>query len=505
MNLDSLKKLECNLPEDIFNKNLDRLSTSKEEVKIEIGKAGYESKKSQKAYYTFKTSILSGKTLVDAIDSRIKIRALSRALITSDFEQLSEFIEFNEEVYKKINLLKPRPSIGFINSLLSYYFNNYDRIKHRDTTAHWLSETLKQRNKLNDYDTLLFHKQGPIHLVQAIIRSTFAFDDCIKQTRLKDFLAASYTKVAKNLYYIEQLKRIPANEPNPLLKELEKPETYNSIDNLGKPLGQSILTIIIDRAPIKDVCESWKRLVLQIAGDPRISKRNPNYLKWWQHIDANHVQKVRMWLAAFDFELFLKALEDYGNNYGKADMQRMFPYRKEFLNGLLQKGIITNTRLFLTETTIQYLKMLYKAEDLPVYTHIFGDKSLIYIEMGNVQMLEGTHSWPLRIYRSLPDNLSVLHWPSVTKEDVTDSLKQYEHYKINHVSSHTFNWQNKAITALREFGIQLSAKDVLSQSNYGKYIRIYGLHKQNKKEIIEDLLTPKDVNNPKWNNWDNLE
>ncbi|MEN1354777.1 EH signature domain-containing protein, partial [Pseudomonas aeruginosa] len=83
------------------------------------------------------------------------------------------------------------------------------------------------------------------------------------------------------------------------------------------------------------------------AGDPRISRNSPNYREWWQFLGEERVQKVRGWLSKEDLRLFLQAVEQFGIETQNDDLQRMFPARKQFLEGLFKLKLIRNTRLLL--------------------------------------------------------------------------------------------------------------------------------------------------------------
>ncbi|MEI8647018.1 EH signature domain-containing protein [Paraglaciecola sp. Hal342] len=92
--------------------------------------------------------------------------------------------------------------------------------------------------------------------------------------------------------------------------------------------------ILIDRAPKQGVDESWQNAVIAIAGDPRVPKSHPRYMKWWSQLTNAQSKKVQGWLSKLDLKLFLEALEDYSKSSRDDDMIRMFPSRKHFLEGM---------------------------------------------------------------------------------------------------------------------------------------------------------------------------
>jgi hypothetical protein len=274
------------------------------------------------------------------------------------------------------------------------------------------------------------------------------------------------------------------NKPHNLLVEVQNKTTFDSRYDERCLVGHKILEILITRAPRVGIDDSWLNVILAIAGDPRVPRTNPKYQKWWLVIDSTLNVKVRGWLSRLDLRLFLEALKNYSFGTGRDNLRRMFPSRKHFLEGLLNKGLISETRLYLSSGAAFYLQQNYNREHLPNFSRVTdGDRSIIYVRMGDVHIIEGSHSCYLWIYPELDSSAIVFdsYNVRVSYSSLTQGLSKKmilkgtpPREKITH-NPISFSWQRKAIQTLRRIGVNITAKDVLPRNDYQKYIRKYGV------------------------------
>ena len=190
-------------------------------------------------------------------------------------------------------------------------------------------------------------------------------------------------------------------------------------------------------------------------------------------------------MSRLDLRLFLEELENYSNQSGNSELKRMFPSRKNFLDGLEKKDLISDTRLFLSYGAIQYLRNNYNPEHLPKFSRVTsGDKSIIHVRLGDTHIIEGSHSCYLWIYPRLDPSAVVFDYSKgdVSYHALTGGLNDKmlmkgtpSHANITHSPSN-FSWQKKAVTALNEVGIGIKAKDVLSADDYRQYVRYHGVN-----------------------------
>ncbi len=288
---------------------------------------------------------------------------------------------------------------------------------------------------------------------------------------------------AKRIYYVEKLKTIAVNQPHEILSEIQRKSVFESRYDEHALLGHKALETLIERAPHGNISDAWLNVILAIGGDPRIPSHHPKYIKWWSHIPSALINKVRGWLSKLDLRLFLEALEAYSESSGKADLKRMYPSRKRFLEGLFDAGLISHTRLYLSYDAARYLKTHYKKEHLPSYSNVDGDKSIIYVQLGDRHLVEGSHSCYLWVYRSLSSTAIVFNYDkqNVSYYDLTSGMgarmTQEGHAPVDNIQHNptNFSWQRKAISQLKAINVPITMKQVLTEADYNAFVRRFGV------------------------------
>ncbi|SGZ02147.1 EH signature domain-containing protein [Moritella viscosa] len=475
----NVTKLSVNIPSSPFGNNLKKLSNCISELKKITKRAGMDSDKFKHSWERIIHAAKNNQQIEKVLNSKIDVRALGFAL-ASEFKSK---IEVTPSLLKKVDQITDIPSTIFTEYLFQYYLSEYNRINHLSDVSKWLVSARRKRNLNEWYDNSLISTSGPKWVTDLAISKKKDFDQVISELQLDQFQSGQYMELAQRIYYVEQLKIIPVNQPNELLIEVQKPEVYSSKFNEVDLLGHQILNILIDKAPAQNIHESWLNVIMAIAGDPRIPKSHPRYIKWWNNIPKHLISKVQGWLSRLDLKLFLEALEDFSNSSSDPEMKRMYPSRKRFLEGLYDKKLIVNTRLYMSRKMSSYLKNNYKAEHLPNFSTISdGDKSIIYVDLGSAHLVEGSHSCYLWIYKSLDPSATIYNYAK-TKESysgLTSALnylmEQRGHgvrARITHNPSN-FSWQRNAVESLNELGCSISMKNVLTDLDYRVYVRRFG-------------------------------
>ena len=476
-----IRNLTFSLPDKPFGSYIGELDSLTKKLKIVEASAGTKNDKFKKAYSVLYSRLKSNNDLALAIDDPIMVRVLS-FILQSD---VKDKIDFTENVFSKIDQLKPNPGSLLIQSMYQYYLLKYDHLSNPSCVADWIKSAMKKKGVFKSTHNHLLGKNGPKWIVDECIANNREFSNELKHLDLENYASGRFLTIAKSIYFVEQLKIIPVNEPHPLLNELQNREVYNARYDEHLLLGHKVLQILVNRAPDTGIDDSWLNLIMAIAGDPRVPKSHPNYQKWWSLIDASLNIKMQGWLSRLDLRLFLEALENYSYKPGNDGMKRMFPARKRFLEGLLDKNMITGTRLFLAHGFSSYLRHNYKKEHLPNFSNVStGSISVIHIQLGKAQMIEGSHSCQLWVYKSLNTDAIVFDYTKkyATYASLTSGLstRMYDENNkpllVDSIRHHPpLNWQHDAIQALRVAGVNVSAKDVLVSDDYFKYKRKYGV------------------------------
>lgn len=476
-----LSELTFSLPQNLFAKRLVNFRKLSDDLKEMAGKAGTENPAFKRAYSGLVDSIRGGKKLENILEKTIHVRALAIALNSP----IGSKLVLTEQVFRKIERLQPKLSTLFIHSLLQHYLMHFNRQPEHETIARWLISALRKKGLNIEWHANIIGQNGPKWLAKKAIEQKRDFQNIVEEIGLHQYASGHFMKVAKGIYYVEQLEKIPANQPHELLEEVQKKQVYDARYDDKYLVGHKILEILIRRAPDQNVHDSWLNVVMSIAGDPRIPKNHSNYQRWWSQINQNLRLRVQGWLSKLDFRLFLEALENYSNLSNNHDLQRMFPARKKFLEGLEVNKLVDHTRLYLSGVAECYLKKNYQAEHLPSYSRVTsGDRSIVYVRLkgGRAHMVEGSHSCYLWIYKHLTEAAVVFDYSQdhVTYGELTSEMnnKMSTHYcgavaKITHNPTN-YRWQKSALSELQELGVNIQAKDVLSEKDYLEFKRKHG-------------------------------
>lgn len=476
-----IKKLNFFLPSSPFEKSVKDLNQLSTDLDHLAKAAGTGNNKFRLAYDEVYEAISYKRPVENVVNSPVHVRALAMSL-QSDIKNK---ISFTRQLLNKITTIVGKPSALLIESLYQHFLSEFDNLTDCNATAEWLFNAKQQRGYQSEHDHKILSLDGPKWIAKQAIERDVDFDHWLVEIGLEHYINGRYLTVAKSIYYVEQLKDIPLGSDHPLLQEIQKKSVYESLYDCNNLLGHKILTILISRSASSHISEAWLNVVLAIAGDPRVPSSHPRYIKWWKNIDSQLIQAVRGWLSRLDLKLFLEALEEFSYTPGNEKLSRMYPERKQFLEGLFNVGAILETRLFLSQGAARFLQRSYESKHLPNFKVIpDNDKSIIYVKMEQAHMVEGSHDCSLRIYKHLEPDESSLAYENKSPRYAQLTTGLYQSAKkqgydmispIPHSSSSSYIWQRKALTELRSLGVKLTPKDVLSQEDYLNFKQRYGV------------------------------
>lgn len=441
--------------------------------------------------------------LPDLLQKRVAVRALTQ-LWLDDPDVLKKLMS-PRLLEIMVNAQQPRLGRVPLLNLLQLYFKEFDRLDRyssvngvslREVFEVALVDQLK-KVKLADEDLVaddlislvkqegdwVLKIDGPAQLVKFAIKNGMALDDTLLKFGLKGFDHGRYADVCRAHYYIEKLHEIDDQDWSPVFDELLHHDVSTApYGSDGKRIGHAALEVLIDR--VMEASEAWQDFMLSLAGDPRVSSRVKSYREWWAPLGEKRVEKVRGWFAKQDLRLFLQALEQYGETTDNAELKRMFPARKTFLEGLFRLKLIKNTRLMLGSKAEYSVRKILKNELKVNYVKLDGqlsDKAVIYLDCGDFHLIEGSHSFKLWVYLA-PPSLKHISYEvsSLSHFDLTNMVPRA--YKEENPSlAYTAvvhspsTWQNKVFEFLAENGISLDVEALLSKEDYRKYVARFGL------------------------------
>jgi hypothetical protein len=351
------------------------------------------------------------------------------------------------------------------------------RIPSRSTT--FGADPLMTLNREGEW---LLTLDGPVQLINRVRDEGGELTEAFEKMGLNGFDVGRYGDVCRAHYYLAVLRELSPGEWSDVLDELLKPEVSNAPYEDGRRIGHAALEIMIDRAG-SEPGDAWQNFILSLAGDPRIASSSKNFREWWQPLGEERIGKVRGWLSKEDLRLFLQAVQQYGVESGKQDLQRMFPARKLFLEGLYRLGLIRHTRLMLGRLAKESVHRILGEEMKTEFARMDGimnDKAVIYLDCGDFHLIEGSHSFKVWVYLAQPGtSLQSYERNHFTHSDLISGLPQK--YRETYPSlpyeaiAHNGTWQRKVFEFLANNGIGLDLEQLLSRQEYRSYLSRFGI------------------------------
>ena len=389
--------------------------------------------------------------------------------------------------------LRRRHSLLVLFAFSQLFFDRFDQLGDTRSFAAFIRDQFRLNANRKFSQTLarlaqhagaLFDVEGPAWVVKQARKDGLPLETAAERLGLPMEREGRFFTQCKNIYYLDTLRGLQVGQNHEILSELAQKDTYESAYEGGWLLGHKVIQVMVDKAAGRqDMPDNWLRVILSIAGDPRVSMRAFNYVRWWARLGNEYVKRVRQWLSRMDIELFLEVLEDYTKRSHDFELKRMFPARKRFLKGVFEKRLVRDARLFLSRRAEDYVRRHYRKNDIPAYSRVKGASvSVIYLDIDGKHVVEGTHSFSLRIYQRLPRGNPIEDYERdvVSSRDLgiglwEDYVSEFGHAGVVDITHHPASWQRKALVAFRGLGTHIDPSDVLSREEYRKYRRRYGV------------------------------
>lgn len=410
--------------------------------------------------------------LVQALNSRVSIRAFADLLCDND--EFRSVVLFDARLITEIRQSSERLGLLPLLKLVSVYFREYDDLPQTTGSSlrRFLNEELSKRESdglrgalgrmVTHRDVLL---SGPSHMKVA----ERALNTDEQLTDVLDFFGVAeirgrYHQRCQQTYFLETLRQINVGEDHIVLSELSERQVFESSWEDDRRLGHEIIEILIERTGSRELSDAWRDLILRIAGDPRVPSSSTRYQNWWAHIRPAFIVKMKGWLSRLDLSLFLETLRASAVSSGDSTKLRMFESRKKFMEGLLDQGLVEESRLFLCWNDEQYLKRQYRREsELPSFAKIVdsSNTSVIYLRVAGFHMVEGSHNFKLKIMDELPEGFELTDYSKTRYNDYSLRRRISDQYYLQFPDRigyrracfteivHNGAWEQKAIGFFR--------------------------------------------------------
>jgi len=222
-------------------------------------------------------------------------------------------------------------------------------------------------------------------------------------------------------------------------------------------IGEYAVKVLISKmmAEKNHAYKKWINIIIDLVGDPRtvsiVTAQNAS----WERIGKKYKEFLIGFLSKEDLNLFLEVLSD-------SEYDSVYKYRKTFWKPFAKhlrfaKLFINNREFSRLEDTI---KQRFNDLGNSAYSFISDtQRSFIYMDFGNVVVIEGTHNAKVRLYIDTPVPLELKFYEYRDFYQSTQA-QQVLIKEIVHRGSEIGTWQNKVFSILKEriprIGITLS-------------------------------------------------
>ena len=445
--------------------------------------------------------------LADLLKRRLTARALTWLWLN---DKLMASRLFNSRLLEVLlEAQQPRLTRITLQQLAQLYFRRFDDLDEREGLREQLELSLLQQLErmpepkvqgsypdplvtLKREGNWLLKLDGPSRLASKVRDDGRELGETLAELGLQGFDDGRYGDICRAHFYLQALRDLPLGEWDSVMDELLKPSVSKAPFEGGKRIGHVALEILIDRSG-QEPGDAWQNFILSLAGDPRIASTASNYREWWQPLGEARIQKVRGWLSKEDLRLFLQAVEQFGIESQNSDLQRMFPARKLFLEGLFKLKLIRNTRLLLGGKAQQSVKRILGKDVKTSFATMDGpmtDKAVIYLDCGDFHLVEGSHSFKIWVYLAAPgESLRTYERNSFSHSDLTVTIpgaykKLYPTLPFDAFVHTPHTWQNKVFTFLADNGIELDTEQLLSAGDYRYQLNRFGIPAVNARRTV---------------------
>ena len=491
----TLKIPECQLLEFPFRNSLEAIERATVKLKEMTRKAGVGSLAFQQKIEELKISSYRPDSMAKKLHNGRDIRAMIYLWFTN--EHFLSRVSVSKSILQRFSQIRATQSHLALYNLTQVFFKHFDKCGDFRSLALFLLGEYEKRpasafeselGKIQRNKEILFHAEAPHTLARKSIEESMDLQLIMENLGVPLFRKGRFQDKCTEFYYLETLRSLALGEDSVVFGELTKTDVAMSPYKEGPAIGHEVIRILTGKAIEKGVelPENWLKIVLNIAGDPRVPATASSYRIWWSQLEQACVDCVLRVLSRFDLKLFLEALDEFADRSNKHELKRMFPARKRFLEGLFDLDLVGTTRLFIGRGAKSFLQRTYEAKDLPRFADLRdANKSIIYLQVGHLHMIEGSHNSYLWIYDKLPES-NLLNY-SINEFAVRElGMGMKEQYKnqfgmatyFPHRITHNPNglgWQRRAIQAFHEQGIHIQPEKVFSNNDYLYYKIHHGL------------------------------
>ncbi len=379
--------------------------------------------------------------------SEIQMRSVSMHLLESE-KTIKLLAQRSSLITRFLKLLADATSIGnqkrLVQLFFQYYqlFNKYS-INVREYIESMLSRFSGHNLLLNEYKVFIDDIFNPQQLIEDMDLDQLA----------QKFAISRNSEYYRTLLILQLIKKVealgPAENDIELFNSIQvhKDYMYDDHTHVGEFAVRKLIEIMMIYTDI-DYAE-WVTHIIELIGDPRTVSVTTAHNIPWSRVGEKYKDFMVRYLSREDLDLFLDVLGD-----NDPSIDAIYQYRKKFWRNFGK--YVQFTKLFITS---------HKYNELPenirrrfngkntAYSFISeSGKSCIYIDLGEIKVIEGTHNAKVRLYSDIPVDLSKFHFSYTDfyrTPRARDALIRFG--EITHSYSESGRWQEKVLNTIKEY------------------------------------------------------
>lgn len=387
--------------------------------------------------------------------TNVELRSVSVYLLESKetFVNLIEIDlidEFASQLLKSENISNKRKLLD----LIFQYYQTLSKTQHQifSMLKNFLSEYSGKNILIKTYQQHLEHLFSPANMLMAYHTKEEV------QKNLNLSVDGEYYQSILILNLISLLDSLNDGQyDSELFEDLKKHKDFIYDDSLH--VGEYAVRILIKKMMGNNIGSDfshWMTFIIELLGDPRtISSINAHNIPW-SRVGEEYRSYLVGILSKEDLELFLEALSNPIHD-------EIYKYRKQFWKQFAD--YVRYVKMFVCENDIKQLDPQFQQRfnrTNSSYSRISDtQRSFIYIDLGEVKIIEGTYNARVWIYTDRPIDLNLTYYDYVDfykPDKATKSLVKY----FNHSNSEGGTWQNNVLSTIKSIKyLDIDLKDTL--------------------------------------------
>jgi hypothetical protein len=341
-------------------------------------------------------------------------------------------------------VLESSESVGVKRKLIELYFQYFQKLQ--DKNSHIEKHITRMLSNFNGRNILMNEYKANIYLLFSPAKMLEKFLSVVDIEQ--KFNLSPNSEYYKTLLIFQIVKEVeslyPGEAKEYLFKLVDEHKNYEYQDGLkvSEYVVRTLIGIMMNTSTNVDYAK-WVTFIIDLMGDPRtISARTAHNVQWTR---VGEIYKTYLvgYLSREDLALFLEALSS-------PEHDDIYQYRKAFWKPFSE--YVRYTKLFITKHEFMNLDEKFRKRfngSNSAYSFISdAQRSCIYMDFGEVKVIEGTHNAKVRLYSDIPIDLTKKEY-EYTEFYRSNKARNCMITDFTHSYSEAGKWQEKVLVAIK--------------------------------------------------------